>query len=242
MHGVAAVGVLVTVSLLASRISIAQSTQPAERIQRQFEALADTDAQVRDEARIALMGISRQDLEALREIVRRSRPLAPSQAVVLHDIVTHVYLAGEPNHGPTNEGFLGVRLAPPRPDGAFLEEQGINTSGLAGVLIEECMPGYSGFRYLRQGDVVLGVKEPVRVRTPQQQELINAVSSVPPNDEIRLEVLRQGRVVEIAMRVSARPLEAADRLLTMELLNQRQAQAEAYWKKHFLPLLEPDVS
>jgi len=240
----AAVVAFVTFSLFAFRFSFAQSTQPAGQIQKSFDELADADGQVRDAARVALMGLSRDDLQALREVVEKSRPLAAAQAVALHDIVTHVYLAGENNRSVSNSGFLGVRLAPIRENGMIVaaDDQTVDTGEVSGVLIRECMPGFSGFRYLREGDVVLGIKQPIQMRTPQQQDLINAVSAVPPQGTIRLEVLRQGRVTEISFRISARPREADDQVLTEELLNRRRAQAEQFWREHFSRLVSENVS
>jgi hypothetical protein len=236
--------VFCTFSFFVFRFSFAQqSTQPIDPIRKHFEDLADADMKVRDAARIALMGLSRQDLNSLRRIVETSRPLAASQALALHDIVTHVYLSGEPNHSLTRDGFLGVRLSAAgngRLD--IVAEQGIDTGEVAGVLIQECMPGFSGFRYLREGDVVQGVIEPVRMRTPQQQDLISAVTSIPPDGTIRLEVLRQGQVMEIALKVSARPPEAANPALTAELLSRRQSDAETYWRENFSHLVSESIS
>src|SRR3954469_16269738 len=73
------------------------ATQPfpeLDHARRLVAQLADTDYERREAARIALMGLRRADLPALREAVRQSVPLMPSQVAVLRDIVTHVYLTG----------------------------------------------------------------------------------------------------------------------------------------------------
>src|SRR5438552_2860499 len=73
----------------------APATQPVAVIQKWFDDLASSEPGARDAARIALLGMARADLETLHHVVKRSAPLAPAQATVLHDIVTHVFLAGE---------------------------------------------------------------------------------------------------------------------------------------------------
>src|SRR4051812_26161470 len=75
----------------------APSTRPSagptlvERARRLVAELAANDYERRAAARIELMGFRRSDLGAIREGVRQNLPLLPSQAVVLREIVTHVY-------------------------------------------------------------------------------------------------------------------------------------------------------
>src|SRR4051812_46373868 len=71
----------------------AQPAQSIAQIEKWFDNLASSEPQVRDDARTKLLGLGKIDLDTLREVVRRSVPLAPSQSGVLHDIVVHVYLA-----------------------------------------------------------------------------------------------------------------------------------------------------
>lgn len=217
------------------------TTRPTAEIHKSFEQLADSDAQVRELARTALMGLSREELPALRDVVERSRPLQASQAAMLRDIVIHVYLAGDAERSPSNQGFLGVRLDSTVNNGMMLD--GVEPAhSMKGVLIRECMPGFNGFRFLRDGDLVLGILAPVELRTPDPPSLISAISSVPPLGTIRLELLRHGRIIQVSFPVNARPLEAHDAQLTEELLHRRSTQAEGYWKQHFSKLLESSIS
>src|SRR5438034_61758 len=62
---------------------------------RLLSELASDTYQTRETARIALMGMKRSELSVLREAVKQSQPLEPSQVAVLHDIVTQIYLAGD---------------------------------------------------------------------------------------------------------------------------------------------------
>ena len=86
-----------------------------------FSKLADSDARIREQAQVELMGMNAGELPAFHRLVETSRPLAPSQAAVLQDIVEHVFLqsAGyDGANGSTNalgsDGpyFMGVNWPP----------------------------------------------------------------------------------------------------------------------------------
>src|SRR5262245_26254866 len=151
------------------------ATQPVTLIQKCFDELASTEPAVRDDARITLMGLTRADLEMLRDVVQNSRPLAPAQSAVLHEIVTHVYLAHDrlmaERDGEPPQGFLGVVLDPP--DGGVQP----NIDG-TGVYIYQCMPGYCSFRWLRSGDIITGISldGAKTIDVTKTDELINNVS------------------------------------------------------------------
>ena len=218
---------------------LAATTRPIDQIQRSFDRLAADDSTVREAARAALLGLSRDDLPTLRDVVRRTLPLAPSQRIVLNEIVTHVYLSGDGYQSPLNQGFLGVRL--PDPNVVMLEELP-PADEKAGVTIQECMPGFAGYGVLREGDVVLGLTLPKPSRTPDSQSLQEAVSAQSGNGMARLQVLRQGRVADLDVRLSPRPTEASTSIEFQEFLNRRRVEAEQYWVEHFAPLFGPDVS
>src|SRR5688572_21031812 len=86
------------------------ATQASSEIERSLAELANDDPNLRDAARINLMGMSRADLGKFRDVVEKSRPLAPSQSAALHDIVIHALLASEPYEKNLGIGFLGVQL------------------------------------------------------------------------------------------------------------------------------------
>src|SRR5689334_16743687 len=84
--------------------------------------LASDNFGVRESARIALMGLDRADLPTLREAVKQSLPLEPSQAIVLRDIVTQAYLSGDPyDKAQGSQGFLGISL----PNSMRVEDRGM---------------------------------------------------------------------------------------------------------------------
>jgi hypothetical protein len=227
------------------------ATQPATQIQKWFDELADRDPDVREKARDALMGMNASDLPRLRAVVQQSQPLAPSQAAELRDVVTHVYLAGETYPGDATKGFLGVKLsgirtrigpvAPQPPADDELVDAGFAAG--PGVFVSERMPGFCGFRSLRFGDVVLGVvtREGL-LRTRTQYELIPAVAATRPGGTLTLELLRQGLVIRVAIKLDVRPKAANDLNVIDEFTNERELKAEAYWRRNFALLVDGAIS
>jgi hypothetical protein len=218
-------------------LDAAPTTQPAAVIQKWFDDLASSEPAAREAARTALLGMTRPELETLREVVKRSTPLAPAQASVLHDVVTHVFLASEAyeTYRDPPMGFLGVMLD--SPDGGV--QNSVRRMG-AGVYVFDCMPGFAGFRWLRPGDIVGGVVSDGKVRPfLERTDLQTEVSTTLPGKVLRLQVLRQGRTFEVTVRVDARP-QAAPAMMTAESVqkfqewrNQRYEAAEAYWTRTF---------
>jgi len=200
------------------------------------------------------MGLSREGLGELRDAVDRMRPLSPAQAAVLHDVVVHAYVAGGPERNRAtmlrNSGFLGVLLEPvvsgyglnqdpPAPPDDNQPNFGqIRATG--GVLIKETWPGFAGFRFLRVGDVVVGAGGPQPTHAPTVQELRAAVQATEPGETLDLQVLRQGRIMNVAVQVSARPTWAEDELTTRQMQSRRLRRAEIYWQFAFAPLLWKD--
>jgi hypothetical protein len=87
--------------------------QVLAQMPRLFADLSAAEPAVREAARSALMGMSRQDLPAFEKLVRDNVPLAPAQAAVLREIVTHVFLAGEEYPpAPAARGSSACRWSP----------------------------------------------------------------------------------------------------------------------------------
>ncbi|HEV2294542.1 MAG TPA: hypothetical protein VGR35_11860 [Tepidisphaeraceae bacterium] len=233
------------------------ATQPAPESQLQalFQDLAASDAAARDRAFSALLDLTRADLPALRKVVERARPVAPSQAGALREIVTHVYLSAETYDCEPRIGFLGLILPAlesvevPLPEApAALEENGLVEIGRAntGVPIDYRIPGFCAFRALREGDVVLGVTAPVQRRMRDWGELTRGIQSFPAGRRITLQVLRRGAVLNVPLTLDAKPLLAlGERTWSEVVLPAREAAAEKYWAQHFAPLIDeraPEVS
>ena len=220
-------------------IAAAAADRPEVVAMRQwFAELDDADAGVREAARTKLMGMRRQDLPAFRKLVGESLPLAPAQAAVLRQVVTHVYLAGEEYQTARAEGFLGVKMQETsvRLPAADSAEQ---FAPAVGVVIVERMPGFVGARMLLDGDVVLGIVERPDVRTLGMYEFQMVVKAISPGTTIHFQVLRQGQVVRVPVAPDPRPFEADG--LMQDLIYRRQRKAEDYWETQFRPLVRETV-
>jgi hypothetical protein len=208
-------------------------------IRQWFADLDDPDAVVREEARVSLMGMRRRDLPAFQKLVRDSRPLTPAQATVLRQIVMHVYLAGEPYETTGAQGFLGVRMQDtsvrvPADDGP---ERAVPA---VGVVIVERMPGFVGARMLLDGDVILGVSERQDVRMLGVFEFQSVVQSMSPGTTVHFQVLRQGQVMRVPVKLDPRPFEAEPFIL-QELISRRQRNAEDYWDRSFAGIVKESI-
>jgi hypothetical protein len=230
-----------------------QPSAPGAQVARWFDDLAASDPQVRETARVALMGLSCDELGILRLLVEKNRPVTPSQSAVLCDIVMHVYLAGGDEDRYANIGFLGVMLDNlPMPVTVNAVDDVANSSDpsqvVTGVLIQETVPGFCGFRFLHSGDVVLGVYMRQKVAdgpeaeqlqpTPIDTILRPLIQRTPPGEPLTLQVLRQGRVMKVSF-----PLDAAPRVAGLgrdevtAYKNARLDAARRYWEFAFEPLL-----
>jgi hypothetical protein len=218
------------------------ATVHAPHLRAWFAELADPDADIRAAAFTRLLGLSRADLEGLREVVEQSRPIAPAQAAALHDIVIHVYLSGEEYEIGAAQGFLGVKSLHQGLEALRLGEVPPGDDG--GVAIGERLPGFCGFQSLRDGDMILGVVAPRPMQMTSWFEFQRYVLQSQPGQTITFQVLRQGRITEVPIKLSARPAAAADNFdlgAWQELLADRHNRAEALWTGVFKPLLERDL-
>src|SRR5712691_1361256 len=223
--------------LLLPRTTQPVTTQPIPRtdpatVRRWVSQLASDNYQTRDAARVALMGLKRQELNIFRQAIIQNLPLAPNQIINLREIVTQIYLAGDVY--PTDDGeggFLGVRL-PSRPD----EETLLCVE--RGVVIVSRVPGFCAFRMLQDGDVVLAIHSDAGDRPLNQpMELRRAVSSIKAGQTITLEVLRQGRILNVPITLDRRPLQV-DEAALQEFINDRADRADEIWERDFAPLLK----
>ena len=112
----------------------------------------------------------------------------------------------------------------------------------AGVVILDRMPGFVGFRMLRDGDVVVGTAEQPQSRFRTPDDLKAVVERSKPGDALHLILLRQGQVVQVPIQPDPRPADADRPLAIDDLLRPRREKADEYWQRTFAPLLEPGVS
>jgi hypothetical protein len=206
----------------------ASAPSAADAVRTWYLQLADPDPDVREQARINLMGIKRRDLAALEKVVAENRPVQASQAAVLYDIVTHVHMAGEPYQTiETMGGFLGLREmrdweSPP------------------GVMITTRIPGFPAYRMLREGDVIVGIEEFPEHEIAGFTQFINVMRQMPAGTTLTFNVLRGGNVQKVPITLGHRPLAAAgnDAAAMALLESTRQSKADEYWASAFAPLVE----
>jgi hypothetical protein len=223
--------------LLPSTPQPAAATQPTPRadlatVRRWISQLASDNYQTREAARIALMGLKRQELDTLRQAVIQHLPLAPNQLINLREIVTQVYLAGDifiPD--ASDGGFLGIKLLTKPEEETYPIERGVT------VLFR--VPGFCAFRMLQNGDVILSIHSDAGDRVLNEaMELRRAVSSIKAGQTITLEVLRQGRILNVPITLDRRPLHTDEEAALQEFINDRADRADEIWERDFAPLLK----
>jgi hypothetical protein len=225
------------------------ATQPAEptpaetaaSIKSWFADLANSDAAVRSDALTNLMGLSRDDLETLKAVVEESRPLAPAQASVLRQIVTQVYLAGEHYEGHQTLGFLGIKME--QTVVGFRDVlSGAGSLPSGGVVIIERMPGFPGARMLRDGDVILSILDHPNTPMSDPENFRTLVTSIGAGNIVHFQLLRQGQVIHVDVKLDPRPIEADQGFGITDLLERRRERADEFWNTHFAALVKEGVS
>lgn len=228
------------VAVRAEEPATQPTTRPSDQanMRKWLADLASPDASVRDAARARMMTLSRDDLPALQDLVRRSMPLAPSQAIALRQIVEEVYLADEPYEAAKNQGFLGILMDQ---GGTIMRDfdHGDQSHVEPGVIVAERIPGFCASRTLLDGDVILGTTNPRMIFT-DSASLQHAVQAMNPGETMHLEVLRNGRIVDVPLVLDPKPLDATPATISSFKL-QRAAKFRDYWQSTFGPLLKEDV-
>jgi hypothetical protein len=230
----------------APALPVSPATQPVGDVAGWFRQLADDDPAVRDTARLNLMGLKREQLDDLRKVVEENESLAPAQQAALHDIVFQVWLSGE-DYERIPQGFMGVLLqevhqaAVAAPDDA--PDGAAQWRGWSGVLIAQRVPGFCGFRYLQDDDLIVAVMSNDVIRVSEVIELTSLVKATAPGDTLTLQLIRQGKPMRVSFRVDARPIKAGQsQQEAEEFRNLRLSMAQEYWDKTFAPLLAAKLS
>ncbi len=213
---------------------------PAPPVGRWFAELADADPAVRDAARERLMGLSADDLPTLREAVRAAGPVAPAQAEALPEIVRQVFLAADPydvDDGP-RQWIMGQGW--PRD---------VRHAERLGVPVVNRWPGFPARRWLRDGDLILGlyldpdapVGRPVDWPTHDVDDLIEGTRRCPSLPRLGLLVLREGRPIRVTASLVPEPAATVGRQpsAVAGFLNDRQRRADDYWREQFAPVVTP---
>jgi hypothetical protein len=242
--------VLICFAFRISNFAFSATTRPSDQLATWFSDLANKDASVREQARVGLMGISRADLQTLRKLVEGNRPLAPSQAMALREIVMQVYEATEPYEAVEDKpGFLGVPL---RDASIVLDSTDDDTQ--AGVLVTDRIPGFCAYRFLQNGDVIVGITEAPGKAIRKSTDLTEIIKLCKAGDTIHLEILRGGQKMTVAIKLDARPNWAPMQIPIpvgpmgpnivinqQDAIRERQRKADDYWDQTFAPLLESGI-
>jgi hypothetical protein len=252
----AALALVLQVWLLPASVSAGATTQPSgnesgddsKAIKAWFVDLANSDPAVRSEALYQLMGLKADSLPLLKKVVEQSQPLLPAQASVLRQIVTQVFLSGEPYDASPTAGFLGIHMEPPSIAlvsfrDAALAEAGLPNAGAAniGVVIVYRMPGFPAGRAFQDGDVILSILDRPDVLIGDLTTFMEAVKDMKAGDTVHFLILRHGQIIRVAVKLAPRPL-ATDNNATDTLKFSRQKRADDYWTTEFAALVKEAVS
>ena len=225
----------------ATQPSTSQTADAASSIRDWFSDLTSTDPSIRSTALSHLMSLTPDDLPALQQVVEESRPLDPIQSIVIKQIVSQVFLSGESYKSDPAAGFLGVHLD--RIAASFHDlKTGRELPLTAGVIIVDRMSGFAGARSFRDGDIVLSVVDHPETPVADVAVFMALVRSTPAGVTLRMQVLRQGNVIIVPVKLDARPLEADGNLGMADLIDQRRLRFEEYWGNHFADMVKESVS
>jgi hypothetical protein len=217
---------------------------PADSPIRQwFKKLADPDPKVREQAKTDLMGIAAGDLPKLRQLVIESMPIAPDQAAALPDIVTQSLLAGEKYTSRDGEETDASGSEGPYFLGLVGPQEEMDDQGRMGIVVDQRLPGFPSYRFLRKGDMILGVfvdpKAPLQVVPNVQTRKLSVLSSFiemnPAAQSILLQVLRDGELIRVQVTMAPRPQVAnpATPGSLSTFIAERADLAETYWNENF---------
>jgi S1-C subfamily serine protease len=152
----------------------------------------------------------------------------------LRDIVTHVFIASVPyDADPAGAGFLGLSWVPDEPDNP---QEG-------GVPVARRLPGFIAYRMLREGDVIKGIARHGREEMVSTSTFAEIIKAIGADQTITFLVLRDGKLIRVPVRLSARPAGNGAMNLTVWLeawIAENQRRADEYWQQHFAPLVGDD--
>lgn len=231
----------------------------SEQARRLVDALGSSDPRSRESAVETLMELSADDLPVLREAAVKACPLSPQTGPLLRDVVTHVFLRYRPYDAQPDSAFLGITLAPvtlpavqsaearrgvpAEPPGQAVEWSDVPL----GIAVTSRMPGLAGFRYLLDGDIVVSVSpadagtaeaRPAVLGFRSTEEFAAQIRGRRPGERVRLGVVRGGRVVEVEVELSARPVRMEEFNTAETLRSERLTAAREYWEREWQPVLE----
>lgn len=232
---------LLFVLLISINLAAGPATRPVTtdaQLTQWVVGLDDRSPAVRAEASAQLMLLRRDDLPRLKAVLEHARPLSAAQVGVLHDVVTHVYLTGEP-YDRAQGGFLGMKMVQIYRFGGDPQADG------QGVVVESRLAGFGAYRSLLDGDIVQGIVEKPEAVMTGPDAFKAAVGRLPAGTVLNLIVLRQGKQMTIPVTLDARPsqLDGPNGQAMIEPFNDARLKvAEIYWDKEFSRYASDTVS
>ncbi|HTW93500.1 MAG TPA: hypothetical protein VMD30_01820 [Tepidisphaeraceae bacterium] len=210
-----------------------QPTAMERRLRGWIEELSDNDQAVRERAKFNLLGLSRDDLPALKEAAEKEMPLSPDQQLALRDVVFHVYLSGDNYEAIANEGFLGLQWPFTYPD--FVD---------IGQYVETRLPGFGAYRYLRTGDIIVGILSDPSVDCRDTLAFRSAIKAMLPGQTVRLRILRRGQLRDVSIVLDEMPAvtNLENGIHVEDWLIQRRQAAEGYWDANFVQVMGNGVA
>jgi S1-C subfamily serine protease len=107
-----------------------------------------------------------------------------------------------------------------------------------GVAVVSRVPGFCSYRMLQDGDVLLAMETPGgKIEFSTNEQLIEAVTGARAGDTVTFEVLRQGRILNVSIRLDKKPLNLTTPAQIDEFSGRRADEAEELWQRDFAPLL-----
>lgn len=232
----------------APLVSRAEDTDTGrrEQIKGWVRLLGDREPTSRTTARQALLGLQRDELPLLRDIVASMQPLRPAQAQPLEEVVTYVVTRAALNEVPhSSEAFLGVSL--PSEYGADdVMDFGPGDSSMVretpstdtGVPIINRLGGFVAYRYLEDGDIIEAVRfGGVLQSTQSVGEFRAAIKAARVGQDVTFRVRRAARVLEVTFELDAKAVDQRD---MQETIENAQSSASDLWQQTFAPLVDPE--
>jgi len=117
-----------------------------------------------------------------------------------------VIYAGLKDHGKITRGWLGVSISDVARDPALAKSFGFD--GSKGVLVEEIMPKTPATGKLHKGDIITALDGK---SVADVQELRNTVAATPPGTDLKFNVWRDNKSVDVTVKIGEQP----DNLMAM---------------------------
>jgi S1-C subfamily serine protease len=203
-----------------------------------LDGLGSTDPAQRERSMQGLLSLRRPDLPILHEAARSVAPVLPELLEPLRSAVSHIYLTGEPYDAIATMGFLGITLNPISiPVGEPPERRlGAGELPVQGIAVTNRLPGVAGYEFLQEGDVILAVDGRGMFRGTD--DFATAVRGRQPGTVVTMRLLRGGRVIDVSIPLSPRPV-GMDQINALDVLrNQRDNRASTYWETVWAPVVE----